>query len=221
MKQYRSLAVLIVLVLALAAPAISHAMSTFVELSMEPEWPATTDPGTTVVYKITAVSREGQGLLEVVLSSGGMPAGAIVTFSPSVLRFTGRVPETQTATMTVTCAQVTPVDNYPFTVTGTARRESITITNQVGAVPDRAMAPRPVLYLERLLTGDNWIRGTGASGETYRVESTTDLANPVWTPDGSTTADGNGRFTFIAVDTNDSSRFFRAVASSPAAPPQN
>jgi len=65
--------ILIGVALALATASTSHAMSTFVSLSVEPEWPTTTNPGTVILYKVTAVVREGSGLLEVLLSSAGLP----------------------------------------------------------------------------------------------------------------------------------------------------
>ena len=47
----------------LATCGASHAMSELVSMTVEPEWPATSQPGTVVLYKISVV-REGQGLLE-------------------------------------------------------------------------------------------------------------------------------------------------------------
>ena len=120
--------ILIGLALSLASVNTSHAMSEFVSLSIEPEWPATSNPGTVILYKVTAVVREGSGLLEVALSTLGLPEGATVSFAPSLLRFTGHEPTNQTAIMTVTCPEVTPTDTYPFTVTGTPQRETITLT---------------------------------------------------------------------------------------------
>lgn len=213
----RVYALLIGMAFALAACGTGYAMSTLITVNVEPEWPATTDPGTVIVYKVTAVDRTGQGMLEVALSSGGMPDGTTVSFSPSVLRFTGQVPETRTATMTVTCATVTPIDLYPFTVTGTARRETVTWTNQVppsyaGDINSR----RPTLLIDRLQPASVKVRGAGASGKTYQIETTTNLGNPGWTPFSTCTADGNGRFTAAyPIAHNDPVRFFRAVCPAP------
>ena len=63
--------ILIGVALCLAAVGTSQAMSTFVSMTIEPQWPDTTTPGNVVLYKITTVVREGSGLLEVVLSSAG------------------------------------------------------------------------------------------------------------------------------------------------------
>ena len=216
----RVYAILTGTVLSLATCGVSHAMSELVSISIEPEWPATTNPGTVILYKVTAVTRAGQGLLEVSLSSLGLPDGATVSFSPSVLRFTGREPTTQTATLTVTCTKVTPTDTYPFTLTGTAQREVITLTNQVQQVLYSLVSAPPTLALDSLSGGGLRLRGKGATGQTYQIECTPNLSKPNWTPVGSSTADGNGRFTFTTAQAKDSPvRFYRAVCPAPL-PPQ-
>src|SRR5512146_2994383 len=95
----RVYALLMALVFSLAAADVSQAMSELVSLSLAPEWPATTEPGTVVLYKVYVV-RDGQGFLDVSLSSAGLPEGTTVTFEPNTLRFVGRRPEVQTALMT-------------------------------------------------------------------------------------------------------------------------
>jgi hypothetical protein len=208
--------ILIGMALTLMSASVSHAMSEFVSMSVEPEWPATSNPGTVLTYKITAVVRAGSGLLEVALSSLGLPEGATVQFSPSVLRFTGHQLTTQTATMTVTCPEPTATDTYPFTLTGTALRETITLTNQVQQPFYSSIIAPPGLVIDRLSEGGLRLRGRGATGQTYTIEATPSLTNPVWTPVGSSTADGNGRFTFFPAPVSDASpRFYRAVAPAP------
>lgn len=217
----RTCSFLVGIAFSLATCSVSHAMSQLVSITMEPEWPATSQPGTVVLYKISAVVREGQGLLEVSLSCDGLPEGTTVTFSPSVLRFTGRTPTTQSALMTVTCASLTPTDGYPFTVTGQALRESITITNQTSVKSRIPPTERPVLFLDPPSGGSLKIRGQGASGQTYQIEGTSDLGHPAWSPLGSSTADGNGRFSFFPADaTNSPMRFYRTVWQAPVVPPQ-
>ena len=190
----------------------SPAMSELVSMTMEPLWPATPQPGNVVRYKLT-VERAGQGLLVVELSSAGLPAGASATFSPGMLRFTGRQPTLQTAIMTITCTNLTATESYPFSVTGRARRESITITNTF-APPMPLAVSRPVLILDPLPDGSSQLRGQGLSGQTYQIETTTDLANPAWTSLGTSTADANGRFTVLLAGTmTDPMRFYRAVGS--------
>ena len=53
----RVYAILIGVALTLATASTSHAMSTFVSLSVEPEWPTTSTPGNVLLYKVTAVVR--------------------------------------------------------------------------------------------------------------------------------------------------------------------
>jgi hypothetical protein len=204
--------------LSLAACVSTHAMSELVSISFEPEWPASSEPGNVILYKVTTVTRAGQGLLEVFLSCQGLPEGTTVSFSPSPLRFTGREPTIQTSIMTVTTPIVMPTDIHPFIITGQAQRETRFFTNQPPADFKSAPNTQPVLLMDVLDQNNLKLRGTGASGQTYQIESTTDLANPNWTTVGSSTADGNGRFTLFIQDSQDAPmRFFRAVYLAPAA----
>jgi hypothetical protein len=210
----------------LATCGMSHAMSELIYLSAMPVWPASSTPDSNIVYTVSTVGRGGAGLLEVTLTAGDLPAGVTVTFSPSVLRFTGNQLITQTATMTVHCPSLIPVDCFPFTITGTSQRETITITNLVMFTPQFVATRRPTLYLDDLGNGDLRLRGLGATGKTYLIEATSDLTNPVWTPLGNSTADGNGRFTFFTAQLpapaksatqppSPAMRFYRAVEIAP------
>ena len=205
---------LIAMALALTTASVSHAMSEFISLSSDPMWPTSSTPDNTLVYSVTTVGRGGAGLLEVTLTAGDMPPGVTVTFSPSVLRFTGNQLTSQTATMTVHCPYPLPLDCYPFTLTGTALREGLTITNLVMFTPEWVAIRPPTLYLDNLGNGALRLRGLGATARTYQIEATPDLVNPVWTPVGTATADGNGRFTFFTAQPADAPmRFYRAVQS--------
>jgi hypothetical protein len=199
-----------------AVPTVSPAMSHLIDMAMTLESPTPTTPANVVVYKITAVVRSGQGLLEVGLSSAGLPQGVTVSFSPASLRFTGRIPETQVAYMSIAFPDSVAVGNYQFTVTGTAQRETITITNIVSS-PRTSQAA--VLFIERNGNGQAVLTGAGTPGSIYQIESTPDLDNPAWTPFGSATADSVGRFTLQPpIDTTASPmRFFRVA--SPALQP--
>ncbi len=206
--------ILLGLALSLAGLSTSRAMSELVSVSIEPAWPTTSNPGTVILYDVTIVGRAGAGLLEVVLSSLALPEGATVTFTPDLLRFTGHQITAQTSLMTVICPEVMPTETYPFTVTGDARRESITLTNQVEGELYSLVIARPVLILDRLSEGNLRLRGKGSTGQAYRIESTPSLTDPVWTTVGSSTADGNGRFTFFTAQAADAPmRFYRAVES--------
>jgi len=210
----RAYPMLIAMALALTTTNVSHAMSEFISLSTDPMWPTSSTPDNTLVYSVTTVGRAGAGLLEVTLAAGDMPPGVTVTFSPSILRFTGNELTSQTATMTLHCPYPLPLDCYPFTLTGTALRESLTITNLVMFTPDYLATRPPTLYLDNLGDKALRLRGLGATAKTYQIEATPDLINPVWTPLGTATADGNGRFTFFTAQAADgSARFYRAVES--------
>lgn len=212
----RIYALLLGLAFALTSASTGQAMSELVSVSFEPLWPETTTPGNVILYKVTAVVREGSGLLEVALSSQGLPQGATVSFSPSALRFTGHALTVQSATMTVTCPMVMPTETYPFTVTGTAQREAITVANQVPPDNQGLISGPPTLWMDALAGGGLRVRGKGVSGRAYQIESSPSLVNPTWTAVGSSTADGNGRFSFFtAKPVGANVWFYRAVEAAP------
>lgn len=205
-------AVLLGLAVTLASAGVSHAMSELISLSTEPTWPTSSTPDNTLIYNVTTIGRGGSGLLQVTLTAGAMPPGVTVTFSPSPLRFTGNQLTAQTATMTVHCPSPLPLDCYPFTLTGTSQRESVTITNLVMFTPAYVAIRPPTLYLDNLGNGALRLRGLGATAKTYRIEAKSNLADGAWSPLGTATADGNGRFVFFtAQTTNSPARFYRAV----------
>jgi hypothetical protein len=209
-------AMLLGLTFSLASAGVSHAMSELVSLSSDPVWPTSSKPDNNLVYNITTVGRSGSGLLEVTLTAGDMPPGVTVTFSPSVLRFTGNQLTAQTATMTVHCPGPLPLDCYPFTLTATTLRGSLTVTNLAMLTPNYVATRPPTLCLDNLGNGALQLRGLGATAKTYRIEAKSDLHDTVWTSLGSATADGNGRFTFFTATAADApARFYRAVESAP------
>ena len=199
----------------LTSAGTSHAMSTLVSMSAEAMWPTSSTPDGNLVYSVTTVGRAGSGMLEIALTASNMPSGVTVTFSPATLRFTGNQLSAQVATMTVSCPTLIPVDCFAFTITGTAQREAITITNQVMFSPEYLAVRPATLLVDNLGNGNLKLRGAGATGKTYQIEWTPTVVNTVWTPLGSSTADANGRFTFFTSQaTNASMRFFRAVTTS-------
>jgi len=212
--KHRIHALLIGTALSLATCGSSHAMSELISISALPVWPVSTTPSTTVLYNVSTVGRGGAGMLEVALTAGDLPPGITVTFTPSVLRFVGNQLTTQTATMNVQCSVPTPVDCYPFTITGTSKRESITITNVIMFTPEFVATRPATLYVDDLGNGALLLRGLGATAKTYQIEATSDLSNPDWTPLGNTTADGNGRFIFPTSQVI-AARFFRAREVAP------
>jgi hypothetical protein len=196
----------------LASVGVSHAMSELLTISEEPVWPVSSNPDGSIVYNITTAGRAGSGLLEVTLTAGNMPPGVTVTFAPSVLRFTGNEITNQPATMTVFCSGLIPLDCYPFTITGTAQRQTITITNQVLYSASAVANRLPTLMLDSQTNSALRLRGLGSTGNSYKIEATSSLSKAVWTTLGSATADANGRFVFFpSLDPGSSVRFFRAV----------
>jgi hypothetical protein len=209
----RTLARLLGMMLALGAAGAAHAMSSLVGVSIQPQWPATGEPGTVVLYTVT-VERAGEGDLVVMLSCDGLPDGATATFSPSVARFTGRVPTTSTVTMTITCTNMMATDPYPFTVTAVEGVSSLVATNKAGKNFDSSFASnplsRPILAVDPVGKQNMKVRGKGATGITYQIEAASSLENPSWKPLGLSRADGNGRFSYMDSAAAPGNLFYRA-----------
>jgi len=200
----------------LATCGVSHGMSHLVSMTVEPLSPTPHQPANVFVYEIT-VQRAGQGLLKVDLSCEGLPEGVTASFSPSVVSFVGRAPTTKTALLTITTTTPAASGIYAFTITGQARRESITIDEQFAIALNTLVQRLPVLYVEPRSESSVNLRGEGSSNQTYEIESTPDPINPVWRSIGFSTADVSGRFNFLVENIHDlPMQFFRAVIPAPA-----
>jgi len=206
-------ALLLGVTFSLASAGVSQAMSELISLSQQALWPTSSIPNGSLMYAITTVGRGGAGLLEVNFTSSAMPPGVTVTFSPTTLRFTGNQITAQKTIMTVFSAGCpVALDSFPFTITATSQRQTMTITNQVSLAADYVAVRPATLYIDNLDNTNLCVRGLGATGKTYQIEATSSLSNPVWSSLGSATADGNGRFTFFTTtDATAPTRFFRAV----------
>ena len=214
--KHRVYALLLGTAFSLAICGLSHAKSEFITLSTTPVWPIFSAADSNIVYTVSSVGRGGAGVLEVTLTAGDMPPGVTATFSPSVLRFTGNQLMAQTATLTISCQSLIPVESFPFTITGTSKNETITITNVVEFTPQYVATRPATLYIDDLGNSALRLRGLGATGKTYEIQATSDISNPTWTSLGNSSADGNGRFTFFTSQvTNAPARFFRTRELAP------
>ena len=211
-------AILVGIALVLAFGGVSHAMSHLVCMSIEPEALAAYYPGSAVSYKYKiTLTRTGQGVLKVALSNSCLPEGVTASFSPDLVRFTGRVPEILTSTLTVTCTNFTPKTTFTFTVTGEPRREVLTAIVQFPPETPGVLSRPPVLAIDEVDFEEIKGHGTGTAGATYQIQSTADLTNPCWLAIGYSTADNDGMFAFRDAEKNDMpARFYRALVLAPA-----
>jgi len=208
------------LALAMATGTIAHAKSELASIAITPLWPTNSDPGNVVLYQVT-VERLGQGVLEVELSSSCLPAGCTASFACDPVRFTGRDPRFIQFTLAITGEQPLPTDTFAFTVNGAARRETISMTNSPSTSLRLGLTAPMLAGLDVHPDGDVVLRGLGDTGQAYQIEATEDLGNPTWTAVGSSTADGNGRFTFIHTGKQAKTsvmKFYRAVKLAPVDP---
>lgn len=195
------------------ASTAAHAMSELVSVDVTPLWPTNSNPGNVTLYEVR-IERQGSGLLEVNLNSASLPAGCIATFTEGSIRFTGHDPRYVYFTMAINGSCPTAVECCAFTVSGSARRESVTFTNIPNAALRLGPVPSQMVNIFGRSGGDIEIQGLGDTGQSYRIEASSSLLNPSWSSVGSCTADGNGRFTFFHTGTTKQGlgpRFYRAV----------
>jgi hypothetical protein len=211
----RLCAILIGTSLTLAAANVSHAMSDLASMSLDPDQRVNSETGTVVTYKVT-IGRTGAGLLEAALSVQGLPEGAAASFSPNPVRFTGRVPESLSSTLTITWTNPGPMDLGAFIVTAETKREVLSVTNQPTSAANAMPLSAPLLTLDWPGLGATKVHGKGGPRLSYQIEATSDLTDPSWTPIGSSTADDTGKFDFTDDQANGSpARFYRARLQMP------
>lgn len=208
-------AIITTLALSAITSSVAYAKSELTSISVTPMWPTNSNPGNVTLYRVT-VERAGQGMLQVALTCTGLPAGSTASFAN--VRFTGNNPKVQSFIMAVTSPEPTPTDLSAFVVTGTARNETISVTNATVARALASVVPSEtkIISLDLSQGSSVQLRGLGNTGEGYQIETNTDLNNPTWTDLGPCTADGNGRFTFVhsnAQSPSTTMRFYRTAKS--------
>jgi hypothetical protein len=188
-------AMLVGAVITIASVGAAHAGSEIVALAVV-ERLESENPETTLKYAMTA-TRSGSGVLDVELNAWGLPAGAKCSFSPSVLRFTGRTPEVLSFTMTITRPDYSVNDFSKFYIKGESRGNEVTCTLDGLPIGDGPSLPGATISIEVISGGDVQINGVGQGGATYQIETTSSLSTPSWTVAATVTADANGAFSYI------------------------
>lgn len=175
--------------------------------------PAQVSPGSNATYAVS-VTRSGSGDIDIYLSATNLPNGAVGTFIPSLLHFTGPGPLTQTATLTVSTSVSLAPDVYPFVITGrdggSWNAINVPVTLTVGAPV--VIQPVPPQITSISPAGDPVITVTGKGnvGKGYLLQATFNLVAPTWSTIATNVADANGIVSYIDYDaTNYPARFYR------------
>jgi hypothetical protein len=200
-------AALLTLFIGIAATTSVVAGPTFSAISIDPV-AAATDPGGSATYTIT-VSRVGSGNLDVYLSISNLPAGITASFLPTMVHFTGPIPTSLTAGLTLSTSRSLPMGIYNFTVTGDDGSSHNKKTTNGMLLVGVGMS-----CVEMLPDHSAEIIGSGVAGQTYIIQATTNLIAPVWLNISTNTAGSNSIYSFIDSDAKTCPcRFYRTLTT--------
>ena len=168
-------------------------------------------PGDAATYTVTS-TRTGNGNMDVYLSTSGLPAGATAAFATNKLHYVSASPTDLSTTLTVSTTAAILPGTYYFTVMGddggSHNIKLATATLIVGG-QSRSL-PQSILSIDCTQQGSMHLLCAGASGQTYKIQATTDLGSGSWTDLGTVNADSSGTFTFTDYSaTNYPARFYR------------
>jgi hypothetical protein len=168
----------------LAAPVLDS-------VAVGPQAPGPISPGESAAFTVT-VSRVGSGNIDVYLTISGLPAGAAPSFSPGLVHFTGPSPLAGTSALTISTTSATPRGMYPFTVTGDdGSSHNLKLGGGVLVIGTG------VECLQMLPDSSVSLTCSGFPGQSYLIQTTTNLTTPVWTTIATNTAAPDSLFSFI------------------------
>ena len=156
--------------------------------------------------RLVTVTRTGNGNMDTYLQAAGLAFGAMASFSPNPIRFSGSA-SSATATLTLTSSSQTPPGANSFTVIATDGASHNSRTNTVSfdlTLCSPGLAP--------MTDGCMCMAFAGAPGQTSAVQATTNLFAPNWITLCTTNLGTNSLFVFTDADAPKyPSRFYRAV----------
>lgn len=165
---------------------------TFVTVALQAAAPM--NPGGSSRYTVT-VLKIGHGDMDDPLKVTGLPAGATGNFSPDVLHFRGPMPESLSSELTITTSASTPMGIYYFVVTGDDGTHN---PKKVGV--GMLVVGSGVVSVQMLSDMSAKITCSGAPGQTYVLEATTNLTSPTWINISTNTAGDNCLYSYIDND---------------------
>ncbi len=149
MKKFRNLLAIVVFgIFSIATPVFaSPPPPSFTSMSVSSQSGALTSGiAGSATYTVT-INRGANGNLDVALSlTTSLPTGAVASFNPATVSFTGNTPASKTSTLTISTTDTTPVGAVSFTVQGvgdTTRTTTGTLTIDAAPTPTATPEPTP------------------------------------------------------------------------------
>ncbi len=179
--------------------------------------PDTINPGSNATYTVT-VTRTNSGTMDIYFTTAGLPAGATASFSPNPLKFGIGLPNTKTATLTMSTTATTPQGSYTFSVTARDGGSFNTLTNtgtlDIGTDGKTSLSPQTLTLVDMEPDGSAKLSLKASASKPYILQATTSLSPSSWTTIATNTTDATGICVFMDLDAgNYSTRFYRTTVS--------
>lgn len=201
----------VILALGVARAAIADPLLVSVDIGSQS--PATITPGSNVTYAVT-VNRTNSGSMVINLSCYGLPAGTTASFSPNPVTFGNGLPNSKSATLTITTSASTPVGSYSFSVVAQDGGSHNSVTNtgslSVGSDNKTVLPTHSITSIQVGSDGSATVAMHATPSKSYVLQATTALSPANWSNISTNTTDANGDCTMMDSGASAfSSRFYR------------
>jgi len=207
---------LFVLTVALSFASAALADPLLTSVTVGAQSPDPINPGSNTTYTVT-VTRTNIGPMDIYFTLAGLPAGATASFSPNPLKFGVGLPNTKTATLTISTSASTPQGSYTFSVTardgGSFNMLTNTGTLDIGTDGKTSLSAQTIA-INMQPNGSAGISLKAAASKPYMLQATTSLSPASWTTVSTNMTDSSGVCLFMDLDApNYPARFYRTAVA--------
>ena len=202
-------------IFALGLASAAHADPVLVSVTIGSQSPAGLNPGSNATYTVT-VNRTNSGGMVINLSCLGLPAGAAASFSPNPISFGSDLPNSKSATLTISTTAAVTQGTYNFTIKAQDGGSHNIVTNTgtltIGTGNKNNLTPQNITSIQLLGNGSASISLHAAPSTVYILQATTALNSSPWINISTNTTDPTGDC--ILIDSAAStfpSRFYRTA----------
>ena len=203
---------------ALVALGLAHAAYAdplLVSVTASSPSPASINPGSNATYTVT-VNRTNSGGMVINLSCLGLPSGASASFSPNPIVFGTSLPDSKSATLTVSTTAAIAQGSYSFTIKAQDGGSHVIVTNTatlvVGSDGKNNLASQNITSIQVLGDGSASVSLHAAPSKSYILQATPTISPSAWVNIATNTTDTTGDCILIdSAASTFSSRFYRTT----------
>jgi len=201
--------------LAFGLAHVAHADPLLVSVTIGSQAPASINPGSNATYTVT-VNRTNSGAMVINLSCLGLPAGASASFSPNPVVFGSGLPNSKSATLTISTTAAVAQGSYNFTITaqdgGSHNIVTNTATLVVGSDGKNNLTSQNITAIQLLGDGSASISLHAAPSKSYILQATPTISPSAWVNISTNSTDTTGDCILIdSAASTFSSRFYRTT----------